>query len=188
MNTNTIERTGFNALAIVHPQHVETLRAHNAEQREGAIVTVTVDRSTSTGSFYTGIRGGDTVAVSGHSTYQGRVTSRTVTVIAGNAAHLSVNTGMALTSVAPSEWTYEQAIAAKRQAEQGAADKMEQALTSATGWGRYDFVAEDGQERAMEALAEAKALRHYAFAAGILGEYIDGIAREDGYHKGAFTR
>lgn len=153
--------TAIDALAARHPHHVERITGHNTAMHAGAIVKV--EGRSEMGSFYTGIRSGDHVAVTEH-VVSGSYEARSVQVLHGEAAHLAAS-HLTLTAVDPREWTLDEAKAAKRAAEQAATALMEKALTQATGWNHYGIV---DQERALASLDQAAELRLYAFAVGVL--------------------
>lgn len=188
MNT-TVTATGFEALAAVHPKHVDTIRAHGEALRPGAVVEFALVRDsegrTTTGpaTFFTGVKDGMRVVVSDLHTSANHQ-SRTVQLIEGDASHLSVNSGMSLAAVDPADWTHEEALGAQRAATSAATSEMERALCSANGL----LGAPTGDVAAVDALRRAHDLRNYAFACGILAEYIDGMERGDGYHVGSYLR
>lgn len=161
--TTTFVPDAIDIYAAAHPQHVTRIVERTQALLPGAVAVIGVDRSTDTGSFYTGIHHGDRVVVTDHHEYHGHV-SRMARAVVDPGTHLSLNDGHSLTPVDPADWTVAEAEAAQAAAEKHAEDLMERALSHATGWGHYGYVAPDGEDRAVEALRQASETRHYAFA------------------------
>lgn len=175
---STATRTGFEALAIVHPNHVERITAAAAALTAGTVVTLAVE-GTDCGTFFTGVKPGENVVVS-----DVRGSQRTVQIMSGDAAHLSVNSGMTLTAVDPNTLTADEAKSAQAAATKYATGRMEAALCSANGL----LGAPAGDEAALTALRDAHDLRNLAFAYGVLADWITGLATGDSYHRNTLAR
>lgn len=182
MSTIT-QTTGFEALALVHPQHAERINAAHEAMTAGAVVEFEVTGLTDAGTFFTGVRSGDRVVVTEHRAF-GTSVSRTVQVVEADAAHLSINASHTLTAVDPNALSVVEAKAAQAAATKAATHEMERALCSANGL----LGAPAGDEAALTALRAAHDLRNLAFAYGVLADWIDGLARRDGYHVNTLAR
>lgn len=159
--------SAWDRLHAVHPHHTARLSEHVQAMKPGAVVTIQSHYAQpNLSSFYHGMHKGDTVVVTGLT-----MGGRSVQNLAGNSPHLSIYASgdVAWTApVLPSEWTHEHAKAAQSAAEKAALESMERAYASANGL----IGAPAGPEAAIAALHEAKELRDFAFAAGVLAAYI----------------
>lgn len=165
---STMTHTALDVLTAVHPHHAETLAAHVEAMKAGTIVTVEKKPNLSYpghGTFFTGVKPGDTVVMT-----RG-VPHPSVQVLEGDAAHLAAS-GYDLPVVPVSEWTYQAAKAAQRAATKHAEAAKSQALVSATGWSSYSEPTEESRARALTHLDEAADHLRFAFAAGVLADYL----------------
>lgn len=177
--------SAWTALSAAHPQHAERIQNHVGDMLPGALVTATLYRTdparfggtyttTDFGGFYTGIKEGDTVAVSDYREWKGHE-SRSVQVLDGEAAHLSVNSGHVLTPTDPSGWTYEDAKSAQAAATKAATGVLEQAVAFANH-------SEPDEGRALAALRTVDEYRKYAFAVGVYADFV----RDEGWRKTSY--
>lgn len=157
--TRTHTADAFARLAEVHPHHVERIRDAIARARVGTVAVFKAGAESGAREFFTGIRPGDRVVI----TSRYGTGSLSVQSIEHRGAHLAVYSGDDLTVLDPSEWTHDDAVAARESAESAAAEHLAVAR---------ERRANGNTDAALAALDESQESYLLAFALGVFAGYI----------------
>lgn len=155
----TTATSALDRLTAAHHHHVLRLMEHTETLHPGTPARLIACADPNT--FFTGIRRGDVVVVTGR--------GASVTRVEGNSAHLGVyDPNGSLRPLPLSEWTREHAQAAAREAERAADEALERAYCSANRL----LGAPGSDDAALASLRVAKARRDFAFAAKVYADYL----------------